>query len=317
MTMRPRKLKLPKAEDLDFELKLTAGAIENKDLVAFANSPSGGVIIVGVREDRRKKVFDENDIEGCDCGDSEKQRILGKARSCIPPINVDIEVRKHKKLTCFWVTIPSSQMKPHCTGGGTYSIRGDGTTNPLAPMQLLELLVNREGDVFLKRFGEATQSLTTDVDKLKGKLESQFNDLRERVSWFEGQVEASLEGIASNASDASSFADETLSAVHATLDCASEINERTAQTEWEFAAIQSKLNALIGALLTSRPALKLLEPDIRLLIERKLLSYGKSRKLPKTKRKEILADLSASLDYIPSEFLEEVYDGYVGRHGVI
>lgn len=304
---------IPKSESKDIEYKRSAGAVETEDIVAFANSRVGGVIAVGVNEDRRKRSFDVTDIVGCDCRDSEKQKLLSKAQSCIPPITIDVAVRQHRTLSYFWVTIPSSPSKPHCTGKGTYTIRGDGRTHALDPLQLLEVFVTRESELFLNRFREATTRLEKKVHGLGEDLQRQFSEISGQVEWFQAHVEESLQGISGDAQDAQSFADEAFAAVGDLVEYTDEIRQRATSIEHDTSIMNEKLNALVGSLLKSPAALELISPDIRHLIGLMHLKYVATRKSPKTIKKEILATLAKDLDYIPRELLEQVFDQYSER----
>lgn len=157
------------AESYDVEFKDGLDGLKDSDLVAFANSRTGGTILVGVRD-----VDGENGqygkVIGCDVSDKSKLSILNRAGSCVPPIELEIYIEGVGQRPFLRIELPSSPHKPHCTGGGRYSIRGNGRTNPLLPEQLLGLFMEREGEAFASRFREVIGPISEQLTRIEKRV---------------------------------------------------------------------------------------------------------------------------------------------------
>ena len=172
---------LTRQEGLDVEFKESLAGLEAEDLVAFANSKAGGAILIGVKEEKGLHGRQVPRIVGSKIGDREKVTILSKAQSCRPPVPVRVVVENLDTKPLFRIEIPTGPNKPYCTSGGTYSIRGDGRREPLLAEHLLALFVERENEVFVKRFQEAAQSL-------EGMLEGMSRDIEVRLHELQGSA---------------------------------------------------------------------------------------------------------------------------------
>jgi len=304
---------IPSAEGKDVEFKLTPKSVGTEDLVAFANSRDGGVIFVGVREDRTKGHFDDDDIVGCDCRDQSKLTILNKAQDCVPPVAVDVSVETNGHVNYLRVDIPSSWSKPHCTGKGTYTIRGDGRTNPLDPLQLLEVFVTRESDVFLSRFAEATGSLETRLDDMGKSLVEQYASVADQVALFQERLEDSLDHIGENSEDAANRSDEASGTVDVVSDQVGTMADDLMRLGWSLGSLDDKVDRLACALLDEPGLIKVMTPDVQRSIAYLRRNYTKSRKLPKTVRAEIVTDLQEQYGGISAVGLGRIYDEFAQR----
>lgn len=198
LSERAREL-LSRQEDGDVDFKRQLSGLSSADLVAFANSPSGGAILIGVDEGVSGNGLQRGLIVGCPVGDKEKLIILNKAESCVPPIEVEIFAENTVDLPFLRVEIPSGPDKPYCTRKGIYAIRGDGRTKALLPGRLLSLFLETEAEQFFTRFREATGELEASLTVLKSQVIDEFADLLVRVERMEGEIAASLGRIASTA----------------------------------------------------------------------------------------------------------------------
>jgi len=169
MSSRARML-LARKEGLDGEFKAELNGLDPGDIVAFANSERGGAILIGVAEESDNHDVQRVEIVGCGVGDNEKQIILSKAQSCIPPVDVEIFVENLDDKPFFRIEIPSGANKPYCTASGAYKIRGDGRTNPLLPRQLLSIFMESESDKFFDRFQEATRKLEEELQQISSEI---------------------------------------------------------------------------------------------------------------------------------------------------
>jgi len=143
-------LAIPEGREVDFKEALDG--LHAEDLVAFANSESGGAVLIGVREGVNEDGTQTAEVVGSVIGDEAKLSILNKAASCHPPIELEIFFENIGEEPFIRLEIGSSRNKPHCTASGTYKIREDGRNMGLHPRALLGLFVERESERFLKRF---------------------------------------------------------------------------------------------------------------------------------------------------------------------
>lgn len=178
------KALLNRSETYDVEFKESISGLDSSDIVSFANSERGGVILIGIREIKTQNGQQRGEIIGCPIGDKDKLKILSKVNSCIPEINVEIFVENLSSKPFFRVEIPGGADKPYCTSGGTYKIRGDGITQNLNPSQLLDIFITKESDRFLKHFREATNvlGLVKDLDEKIYKMDNGIFEMKKAIT---------------------------------------------------------------------------------------------------------------------------------------
>ena len=175
-----RLLGSQESNTLDF--KESVGGLSSEDLVAFANSSLGGTILLGVREKKSRRGLQAAEIIGCEIGDKAKLSILGKAASCVPPVEVRVILENSEgKRPFLRVEIPPGQSRPCCTSGGTYKIRGDARNDPLTPERLLEMFMEAENDRFIQRFSRATEDLESSILDVKRRLLQEMEEIYARV----------------------------------------------------------------------------------------------------------------------------------------
>lgn len=161
-------------ESKDVDYKESVKGLHAEDLTAFANSESGGAILIGVREATGPHGKQVGEPTGHPIDDASRLQILDKALSCSPPVLVELYSENLDHLPFYRVEIPSGAQKPYATGSGTYKIREDGRNSSLLPEQLLNMFLERESAEFRSRFSEAT-----------GKLESSMAEALELVENLE------------------------------------------------------------------------------------------------------------------------------------
>ncbi len=162
---RARRL-LNGQEDRHVDFKQSAAGMDTEDIVAFANAPTGGTILLGVEEAQRPDGRQYGKVIGCAVGDQERLSIISRAENCIPRIEIDVFTENLGDAPFFRIEIPSGPQKPYCTSGGTYKIRGDGANKPLTPRRLLGLFLDSESEEFLGRFRKATEELEAQMNHL-------------------------------------------------------------------------------------------------------------------------------------------------------
>jgi len=160
------KILLSGQEGYDVDFKRSINGLKSEDIVAFANSNEGGAILIGIEEVKMPDGRPKGKMVRIPVGDEEKRKILDRAESCIPPIEVNIVIENSSRIPFFRVEIPSGPNKPYCTSKGTYKIRGDGVNKPLTPQRLLAMFMQSEGQVFIERFRSATEELEKRLSQL-------------------------------------------------------------------------------------------------------------------------------------------------------
>lgn len=165
------KQRLERAEGFDVDFKKQASNLDADEFVAFANSPSGGSLLIGVDEVADAQGRQRGKVVGCRVGDEAKRQILDKALSCSPPIDVFIDVENTNDKPFLRVDIPSGDKKPYSTRSGKYAIREDGRKRSLLPAELLTVFLEEQSEEFAARFREATGSLKGDIDELQNTVQ--------------------------------------------------------------------------------------------------------------------------------------------------
>jgi len=169
-------------ESRTLDFKESVGGLSSDDLVSFANSETGGTILLGVREKKDEQGRQTTEIIGCEIGDKAKLSILGKAGSCMPPVEVFVILENSEGTKPFLrVEIPSGLKKPYCSSGGTYKIRGDARNEPLTPEKLLALFMDTENAQFINRFSQVTHDLEQSISEVKSRLLSEMEEIYAHV----------------------------------------------------------------------------------------------------------------------------------------
>lgn len=163
------KALLAKEEDLDVDFKSEV-KLDSEDLVAFANSDTGGTLLLGIEELKDARNRQYTNIKGCAINDENKQKINAKAYSCIPHIEISIHVENTSGIPFYRVEIPSGKNKPYCTQSGVYKIRKDGRNKALLPDELFQIFLEKESDNFLNNFKKATIELREELNEQNNSL---------------------------------------------------------------------------------------------------------------------------------------------------
>lgn len=186
-------------EGLIVEYKRSVDAVEQDDFVALANA-KGGTILIGV-EEKRKNGRQFGSVVGCATGEENRRKLVNKASSCLPAVNIQITIEGSGSCKIFRVDVHESTQKPCCTQSGTYKIRKDGTNVAIDPELMTGMILERESKEFLSRFKAAGDSIIAELNKVKKALEDKLED-----------VELSAMEAADAARDASSSAEDAAAA---------------------------------------------------------------------------------------------------------
>lgn len=214
------KILLSKEEGFDVDFKKTTN-LSGEDLVAFANSYSGGTILLGVDEMENHDGTQGGLIVGCDVSDASKMAIVNKANQCIPHVEISIHIENTYSKPFYRIEIPSSKNKPHCTQKGIYKTRGDGANKPLLPQELLRIYLESESDNFLKNYSKATIEMRNELQSLhKEQIQNMW------VSTFETQdnIQDAVSGIGIMLDDVHMQIKDSKSDIHSLID---EVKEET------------------------------------------------------------------------------------------
>ena len=169
-------------------------AIHSEDLVAFANTDSGGTILIGIEEYsqnglQKGRVYGQVNI------DETKNFIMNKASYCIPQVHIIFCVENTSKTPFLRVDIPSGKEKPYCTQSGKYKIRVDGSNRRLTPNQLLNMFLENESKRFVQNFSEATSQLEDKMVGLNAKFSSKVQQLSKQLDSLSSKTESKLQQV--------------------------------------------------------------------------------------------------------------------------
>lgn len=214
ITQRTRQL-LNKAEGYDVEFKRNSQNLKGEDFVAFANSPRGGTILIGVDEGTDENGQQIGVVVGCSVGDETRLAINSKCNSCSPPVPIDIIIENENRNPFLRVEIASGGGKPYCTSGGKYTVRNDNQNVGLKPQELLKIYVAEEYSDFLEKFQTATKDLEAEfVDSSNEILTGFYNTIFKLSSELE-EIESSVDNSIDRISDK---LDETESKISDSID---------------------------------------------------------------------------------------------------
>jgi hypothetical protein len=257
-------------ENTDWDMKVSITALESEDLVAFANSTTGGTILLGVKEVGRKGELQRGEVVGCPVDDKAKRSILSKAADCTPPIAVEVFIENVKSKPFIRVEIPPGQDKPYCTKGGTYKVRGDGQNLGIMPNKLLALFVEREGESFLSRFQAATASIVRDIAALREHLMGEVYSIGQEIEQFSSSTEGWLHDIAQFAESAQTESESAGSTVDFTFDLVKQNKDTLESLAKQCIGLRLKLDAILVDRGIVDPAVRV---DQELLVHLMVLSH--------------------------------------------
>jgi len=243
---RKTKALLNRQEGLDVDYKMTVKGVESTDLVAFANSENGGTILLGVAEIEEDNGMQRGRIVGCPVGDKERLFILSKAESCVPPVELNIIVENYARKPFYRVEIPSGKDKPYCTAAGTYKIRGDGRTNTLLPGRLLSLFLEKQSDLFFKRFREATRELGKNMQSSNEVFQKELKEMVRKIVNMEDYVENRLDNIQEGVENAESLSVESICSSESLLLELNRLRAGFSGLEASMRSMEEKLDLVLG-----------------------------------------------------------------------
>ncbi len=219
ITTETKKL-LNKEEGTDVDFKVEG--IDSEDIVAFANSKNGGIVLIGVEEVKDELGRVRGNVIGAKIGDTEKLKIINKALDCSPPIQVNIIYENVSDKPIIKVEIPRGPYRPYCTKKGVYKTRNDSRNQALTSDQLFEIFLEREYKTFIDKFKDATKELKDDVTEIAMQLEN-----------TEHRVTTALEHIGSSVGSAESDAYDAVRGAEDILVGIQDLEEKVSDLEFK------------------------------------------------------------------------------------
>jgi predicted HTH transcriptional regulator len=180
------------AESANVDFKREASGVKSSDLVAFANSESGGTLLIGVDEFTDESGLQKGQVVGCDVDDNTRLMMINKATDCVPSLEIQIFIENLADKPLMRVEVPSGRMKPYCTSRGEYSIRTEGRNRALYPEELLTIFMDREGDKFVSRFKDAVAQLEDRVDQVNVSLSDDMDAVAQHIHDLDSQLQKTL-----------------------------------------------------------------------------------------------------------------------------
>ncbi|WP_277252675.1 helix-turn-helix domain-containing protein [Neptunomonas phycophila] len=191
LTKRTRMM-LDAPENTNVDFKREAPGIKSSDLVAFANSPTGGTLLIGVDEYTSEDGLQRGKIVGCDVDDNARLMMINKATDCYPNVEIQIFIENLNGPPLMRVEVPSGHMRPYCSSRGEYTVRTEGRNRALYPEELLLIFMDREGDKFLTRFKTAVSQLEDKVGHINQSLSHDMGTVAQHIHDLDSQLQKTL-----------------------------------------------------------------------------------------------------------------------------
>jgi hypothetical protein len=336
-TIRQKTEKLlSQSEGSDVDFKEEIGGIEPDDLIAFANSPDGGFLLIGVSETEDEQGQQRGEVVGCDISDSGKQRIIGQARSCTPTVPLDIYVENTNGTPFLRIDIPQGPDRPYCTDSGKYRIREDGRNRALHPPELLNLFVQEQADRFRERFESAASGLEAEIESLRVRLEdriekflaeiqSQLGEVQlisSRISDLEHEMSNTLQDIFSHAEEAQEMSESAnlwAEDAHLSAEQAASNTEEVPEISQNVMHLAWKLNALLDHFDIEDPEITRERNKVRMGAKNIVKLGIRNRKMDEDGLRKVYQDLKEDIEndldlhrpfeeYVPFEDVLEWYN---------
>ena len=127
-------LLLSQPEGQFLEFKQAVSGKMDKEIVAFANS-GGGQIIVGMN--------DNGQVIGVSTPNASISKIESIARNCDPSVSLSIQTFKHAEKDILIIDIPDGHDKPHSCASGFY-LRSGATSQKMTRDEIIAFLYSAE-----------------------------------------------------------------------------------------------------------------------------------------------------------------------------
>ncbi|SIS59221.1 helix-turn-helix domain-containing protein [Neptunomonas antarctica] len=191
LTKRTRQM-LSSTETANVDFKREVSGVKSSDIVALANAPHGGTLLIGVDEYTTVDGLQRGKVVGCEVDDNARLMVINKATDCYPNVDVQIYIENLKVKSIMRIEVPSGHLKPYCSPRGEYSIRAEGRNRALYPEELLLLFMDSEGDKFLSRFRTAVSQLEDQVGSINQSLSSDMLAVAQHIHDLDSQLQRTL-----------------------------------------------------------------------------------------------------------------------------
>lgn len=183
---------LASTETANVDFKRDVSGVKSSDIVALANAPHGGTLLIGVDEYTTADGLQRGKVVGCEVDDNARLMIINKATDCYPNVDVQIFIENVKAKAIMRIEVPSGHLKPYCSPRGEYSIRAEGRNRALYPEELLLIFMDSEGDKFLSRFRTAVSELETQVGSINHSLSNDMLAVAHHIHDLDEQLQRTL-----------------------------------------------------------------------------------------------------------------------------
>lgn len=250
LTERTRQM-LAAAESANVDFKREASSVKSVDLVAFANAPQGGTLLLGVDEYTSSSGLQRGRVVGCDVDDKARLMLINKATDCAPNVELQVYVENLSRQPIMRVEVPSGSLKPYSSARGEYAIRTEGRNRALYPEELLLIFMDREGEKFLSRFRHAVSQLEAQVGSINQSLSDDMVSVARHIHDLDSQLQRTL-GRLGGITDSSKKRTRTLlqtlkDSQNSLQNLEQALQTRTDDTE-RLARLEAKLDQLLGQL---------------------------------------------------------------------
>ena len=179
----PTKRLLARSEGLQVDFKRDAESVKPEDIVAFANS-GGGIILIGVDEIKGANGVQRGKVVGCDVSDKERNKIVSRANSCRPAIPVKVSIEAYGKQAMMRVDIQKGGL--HCTSNGTYKIHRDGQNDIIDPALMAEIIVKLERT---KIVGYLRAAVRPEIEEAQDDIQTLYEEARSEIEDLRAELE--------------------------------------------------------------------------------------------------------------------------------
>jgi ATP-dependent DNA helicase RecG len=179
----PTRRLLSRSEGLQVDFKRDAESVKPDDIVAFANS-GGGTILVGVDEIKGENSVQRGKVVGCDVSDRERNKIVSRANGCRPAIPIKVSIEAYGKQALMRVDIPEGGL--HCTSNGTYKIHRDGQNDIIDPSLMAKIIVTLERSKIL---GYLRSAVRPEIENVQADMEILYEEARAEIEDLQSELE--------------------------------------------------------------------------------------------------------------------------------
>ena len=177
--IRPEtKALIENPETREIEYKQSIAGLDASDMVAFANT-NGGTILIGVKEVKNDSGRQRGEIIGQGGSfDDNRNAITSKSSSCRPPLDISVVREQDGDKFIYRVDIEKHSSGLCCTNGGRYVRREDGRKNTIDPTTITAIVLERESGKFITQLEEAGRAFVKELSSGQESLGNQIGKVQ-------------------------------------------------------------------------------------------------------------------------------------------